>query len=112
MLLHLTGVPRWALADKPYQYVPVESHVFKFKFLLVPVLMYKGGLKLAFAFRAEFSHINLLSQVNTVLGHPFEYGFFCAPVDGELLVSGVIFEVFNLILGQDFLLYSGKVPVK
>ena len=52
------------LTDKPYQYVPVESHVFELKFLLVPVLMYKGGLKLSFTFRTELFHLNLLSQVN------------------------------------------------
>ena len=76
----------------------VKSHVLQIKLFLVSVFIDKGCFELAFAPRAEALDFNLLGEIQVVDGQSFEYRFLGAPIDGELLVPLVVFEVFNLVL--------------
>ena len=94
--------------------MPVEGDVFELQLLFVAVLVDERGLELAFASRAEPLDLDLLREVDMVLGHFLENGLLCAPVYGQLLVLllPVVLEVVDLVLGEGFLLHGGEVAVQ
>ena len=74
--------------------------------------MDKGGLEFAFTARVESFEFDLLGEVDIICRDAFEDGFFCAPVDGELLVSALVVKVFDLVFGESALLDCREIPVE
>ena len=75
----------------------VKGNIFEFKFFLVAVLMNERCIEFALTFGPESLYLNLLGKVHSVGRKPFEYGFFGAPVNSQLLVSFVIVKIFDLV---------------
>ena len=82
-----------SVADDPHQDVAVKGHVFEVKLVLVSVLVDEGGFEFAFAAGMEALDFNLFGKVYAVAAQKLENSLFCAPVDGELFVAFVVFQV-------------------
>ena len=89
-----------------------ENYVFELKILLVLILVDECRLKLSLLAYIELLDLDLLGKDHTVLRHPLEDGLLGTPVDRELLVSLLLFEIVDLILRESLLLHNGKVPFK
>ena len=92
--------------------MPVEKDITELEFFFMSVLVGKGGFQFAFSLESEFFHFDLFRKVDPVLGHPFVYGFFCAPIDGQLLVLLVVIQIFYLFFGEGFLFDCREIPVQ
>ena len=76
----------------------VEGHVFQVELFFVFVLVDEGSFEFAFATGAETLNLDLFGEVYVVTAQQLEDGFLGAPVDGQLFVSLLVFQILVFML--------------